>query len=97
MIIECNAKNITKAGIKAEIDEDPTPLIIFLARDHHQNSKYFTSVNVDEKIRIRVLGQRYELNDPYVSIIGELVEIVDQRIKNKSKSKAKPKLVIVDT
>jgi len=92
MIIECVAKNVTKAGIKAEVDEIPTPLIIFLARDHHQSSKYFNSVNVNEKIKVRVIGQRFELNDEYVSIIAELVEVVDL----KTKGKTRPKLVIVD-
>ena len=31
MVIYCNVKNITKAGIKAEIDESPSPLIIFIS------------------------------------------------------------------
>ena len=42
MLIDCVAKNITKAGIKAEIDADVTPVIIFIARDHHySNEKLF--------------------------------------------------------
>ena len=96
MIIECLAKNVTKAGIKAEVDEKPSPLIIFLARDHHQTSKYFNSVNVDDNIKVRVIGQRFELNDDYVSIIAELVDVVDLKEKIKAKRKMKPKLVIVD-
>ena len=35
MLVKCYAKNITKAGIRAELDETPTPNIIFIARDHH--------------------------------------------------------------
>jgi hypothetical protein len=78
MEIECFAKNITKAGIRAEIktnDErlEPSPVIIFLARDHH-NSTYFTSVKLNDRINVRVIGQRFELNDKYVSIIAELIE-----------------------
>jgi DNA-directed RNA polymerase subunit E'/Rpb7 len=96
MMIECLAKNVTKAGIKAEVDEKPSPLIIFLARDHHQSSKYFNSVNVDDKINVRVIGQRFELNDDYVSIIAELVDVIDLKEKIKAKRKTKPKLVIVD-
>ena len=74
MHIRCVVKNITKAGIKAETEEDPSPVIIFVARDHHNTSAYFANVKVDETIKVRVIGQRFELNDKYVSIIAELVE-----------------------
>jgi hypothetical protein len=73
MEISCVAKNITKAGIRAEIDEQPTPVVIFLARDHH-SSAHFSNVKVNERINVRVIGQCFELNDKYVSIIAELVE-----------------------
>jgi len=77
MEIECLAKNITKAGIRAEInnnnENEPSPVIIFLARDHH-SSPYFTTVKINDTINVRVIGQRFELNDKYVSIIAELIE-----------------------
>ena len=34
MLIDCIAKNITKAGIRAETNEDTSPVTIFIARDH---------------------------------------------------------------
>tara|TARA_A100001015_G_scaffold268100_1_gene318690 strand:+ start:280 stop:816 length:537 start_codon:yes stop_codon:yes gene_type:complete len=74
MVIYCNVKNITKAGIKAEIDESPSPLIIFISRDHHYNFDYFSNVKEDEKILVKIIGQRFELNDNYISIIAELLE-----------------------
>lgn len=75
MLIPCVAKNITKAGIRAESDEEiPSPIIVFIMRDHHYMSKYFSSINENDKIMVRVIGQRFELNDKYVSIIGEAVE-----------------------
>lgn len=76
MYINCVAKNITKAGIKAEIDtyseEEKSPLIIFLARDHNYLIKKFSNISINDKIRIRVIGQRFELNDEYISVLGEL-------------------------
>ena len=27
-----------------------------------------------DKIKVRVIGQRYELNDSYISVIAELIE-----------------------
>ena len=78
MEIECFAKNITKAGIRAEINtnneqSETSPVIIFLARDHH-DSPYFSTVKINDRINVRVIGQRFELNDKYVSIIAELIE-----------------------
>lgn len=75
MVIE-NAfvKDITKAGIRAELnDYDKTPLIIFITRDHHYNNTYFSSIKEKDLIKIRIIGQRYELNDEFISVIGELV------------------------
>jgi len=74
MIIECQTKTITKAGIHAEVvDENGTiPLTIFVARDHHNTSSYFATVTENMKIAIKVIGIRYELNDPYICVIAKL-------------------------
>ena len=73
-IINCIAKNITKAGIRAEIDDEYNPLIIFVARDHSYLNKKFSSIKENEHIMIRVIGQRYELNDKSISIIGDIID-----------------------
>jgi DNA-directed RNA polymerase subunit E'/Rpb7 len=94
-LVSCVAKNITKAGIRAEsADEIPSPIIVYLARDHHYNNKQFAEIEVNDTFNVRVIGQRFELNDKYVSIIGELVKPkVDKEF---TKSSIKPKLVIED-
>jgi DNA-directed RNA polymerase subunit E'/Rpb7 len=72
-IISCIVKTNTKAGITAEsADEKPSPIIVFVARDHHYYSSQFNDVKEGDKINIKVIGQRFELNDKFVSIIGEL-------------------------
>jgi DNA-directed RNA polymerase subunit E'/Rpb7 len=82
-IISCIAKTNTKAGITADsADEKPSPIIVFVARDHHYSSSYFNEIKEGDKVNIRVIGQRFELNDKYISIIGELIK------------QHKPKLVI---
>ena len=74
-ILNCFAKNITKAGIKAEIrDDDNNPLVIFVARDHNYLSKNFSNIKENENLEVRVIGQRFELNDTQISVIGTLVE-----------------------
>ena len=74
-INNCVIKNITKAGIKAEISEDnETPIIIFIARDHHYDKQYFSSLKVEDTISIKVIGIRYELNDSNISLIANIID-----------------------
>ena len=73
-IIPCIAKNITKAGIRAEADDDNNPLIIFIARDHNYLNKSFSNIIENQEIVVRVIGQRFELNDKSISVIADLVE-----------------------
>ena len=107
MLISCVAKNITKAGIRAESAYDvPSPIVVFIAKDHHYNISYFNEVKEGDKITIRVIGQRFELNDKYVSVIGELIkpavekefygqkQAVDKPREREKESK--PRLIIED-
>lgn len=94
MNISCVAKNITKAGIRAESANDvPSPVVVFIAKDHHYSVSYFNEIQEGDKINIRVIGQRFELNDKYISIIGELIKEKDFT-QQKPKQSAKPRLVI---
>ena len=72
MEVECVVRNVTKAGVRAEIPSDPSPMMIFLARDHHHRSDEFAQVAPGDTIRATVVGQRFELNDKYVSVIATL-------------------------
>jgi len=74
MLINCVAKNITKMGIRAETNENPSPVVIFISRDHHYTSAYFSNIKENDDIQVSVIGQRFELNDKYVSIIAKVVE-----------------------
>ena len=72
--ILCNVVNITKAGIRASVADENDPLIIFVARDHSYLNKNFSNVKENQEIVVRVIGQRFELNDKNISVIGEIVE-----------------------
>lgn len=89
MLFNCVAKNITKAGIRAEsIDEMPSPFVLFVARDHYYSNNYFNSIEENEKFVAKVIAQRFELNDKYVSIIAEIV--IPKR--NEIKAQSKPRI-----
>jgi len=76
-IIYCITKSITKVGVRAEliVDDEDSPYVIFIARDHHYNSESFSQIKENDIIQVRILGQRYELNDKFISIIAELISI----------------------
>jgi hypothetical protein len=89
--LNCIAKNITKAGIRAEsADEQPSPFVLFIARDHFYASDYFNSIEENEKFVARVIAQRFELNDKYVSVIAELVPPKEREFKRD----VKPRLIL---
>ena len=96
MNIMCVAKNITKAGIRAEsATETPSPIVVFIARDHHFNNNKFINIHEGDMLQIRVIGQRFELNDSYISIIGELINTnTNNTNAEKSTSMKKPRIVI---
>lgn len=75
IVANCIVKNNTKAGIRAELkDENPSPLIIFVSRDHNYKNENFSKVNENDIIRVKIIGIRYELNDTSICAIAELVE-----------------------
>ena len=88
-IINCIAKNITKAGIRAEINDDYNPLVIFVARDHNYLNKNFSNIKESQDISVRVIGQRFELNDKNISVIAELLDIKGKSPKLKIESTSK--------
>ena len=93
MLIQCAVKNVVKAGVRAESATDlPSPVVVFVAKDHHFNHQLFNELQVGDMITVRVIGQRFELNDKYVSIIGELVK--DKAPDATTKQPSKPRIVI---
>ena len=74
MHIDCEIKNITRAGIRAETRDTPSPVVIFVARDHNTSNKY-SNLSENQEITVRVIGQRYELNDKYISSIAEIINV----------------------
>jgi DNA-directed RNA polymerase subunit E'/Rpb7 len=76
-IVYCITKSITKVGVRAEliVDDEHSPYVVFIARDHHYNNEVFSQIKENDIIQVRILGQRYELNDKFISIIAELISI----------------------
>lgn len=73
MVFSCVVKNISLAGIRAVLNEPKTPIIAFIARDHHYDRPEFTRLQEEETIKVRVIGQRFEIGDEAISVMAELV------------------------
>ena len=85
MLIECVAKTITKAGIHAEVigRDGIVPITAHIARDHNYNDIRFNNVKEKDTIMVKVIGVRYELNDPCIDVIGKVVEKRDTYIEKR--------------
>ncbi len=79
-------KNVTKAGVRCETKEEISPVVVFIARDHHFKSKEFSELKIGDEITVRVIGIRFELNDKYISVIAE--HVIPR------KSRKRPKIII---
>ena len=74
IIYNCTVDNVTRAGIKAKTNEEFSPVVIFIAKDHAYKSDYFNMIKEGDNINIKVIGHRYELKDSKISVIASLVE-----------------------
>lgn len=73
--VDCKVKNITKAGIHAEVKDNDgnIPITIFVARDHNYTNTLFDKVEPDVLIRVKIIGVRFELNDPFITAIAQII------------------------
>ena len=78
-VMQCVAKTVTQAGIRAHACTEPSPVIIYISREMHDASsaqnRTMDSIKPDDTLLMRVIGKRFELNDKHVSIIGEWLSI----------------------
>ena len=70
MIINCIIKNINKVGIRAIVREENNPINIFLTRENNKNINDYSE---NDLIKIKVLGHIFEINDNFISVIGEII------------------------
>jgi hypothetical protein len=74
---DCKVKSVTKAGIHAhKYDENNNvPVTVFVIRDHYVHNPMFQSVQEDDSIDVKVIGQRFELNNKNIEVIAELAKV----------------------
>jgi DNA-directed RNA polymerase subunit E'/Rpb7 len=75
-LLLCIVTDNSRAGIKARIQSNESPYLIFIPRN-----ATLPDLVENDKIRVMVIAQRYEINDPKVSIIASLCEKVKEPVK----------------
>lgn len=77
-LINAKVININKMGILLNGgDDDPSPLQIIMAKQHHINNEVFEKLKVGDKVKVKVLGKRFEFGDTSINVIGVLDDSKD--------------------
>jgi len=71
-ITDCKILNNTKIGIRGIYQEEDNPIIFFVSREHNP-TKNFDEYCIGQTIQIKIIGTRFELNDPAISSISEII------------------------
>ena len=72
-IVTAKITNINKMGALATAgDGDIQPLNILLAKQHHIDNKDFDKLKIDDDIKVKILGKRFDSGESQISIIGVL-------------------------
>ena len=74
MLLQCVVKNITKAGLTlTHIDEDNSPFIAHILREHYMNGgvDMFSNVKENDQLVVRVIGPKFQIFDRYINVIVE--------------------------
>ena len=84
-ILKARVININKMGILCKGgDDDPEPLVILMAKQHHINNETFEKIKIDDIIKVKVIGKRYEFGDKEINIVGVLHESSDEETVEES-------------
>lgn len=87
MIIRAKIQSITKIGIKSILSENEreNPVVIFASRVHNnhiilneededQQNPFKQIYKEGDIIQVKILGSRYEINDPALYCLGEIIK-----------------------
>lgn len=100
MTIDCKVTDLTMAGVHAVVDSDipGKPLIeVFIARDHNFMNRKFADVKENDRLKVRIIGKRFELNDPCITVCALLVEGSQRPGQGgPGANRGKPKVMILD-
>ena len=71
-VTECKIINNTKIGIRGVYQDTDNPIIFFVSREHNPK-KNFDEYFIGQKLAVKIIGTRFELNDTSISSISEII------------------------
>jgi hypothetical protein len=73
MRLTCTVESVSKIGIRAVVRKGQTPIVVYLTRELNP-SIYMEDYEIDQGIEVSVLGHRFEMRDPFISVLGFLLK-----------------------
>jgi DNA-directed RNA polymerase subunit E'/Rpb7 len=71
-IYTCKIMKLAKIGIRAMISLNNNPIVFYISREHNPEIN-FDDYKEHDEIKVRIIGKRFQLNDPYIEAIAEIM------------------------
>jgi hypothetical protein len=68
----CKIMKLAKIGIRAMITLNNNPIVFYISREHNPSIN-FDDYKENDELNVRIIGKRFQLNDPYIEAIAEIV------------------------
>jgi hypothetical protein len=72
MEVDCIIRNVNKIGIRATVREKQNPMVLYVTREHNP-IVLMEEYKPGQKIKVRVLGHRFEQGDSFIGCLAELI------------------------
>ena len=71
MRLSCTVESVSKIGIRAVVRKNMNPIVVYLTRELNPLI-YMEDYELEQVIEVSVLGHRFEMKDPFISVLGVL-------------------------
>ena len=71
MRLSCTVESVSKIGIRAVVRKSMNPIVVYLTRELNPLI-YMEDYELEQVIEVSVLGHRFEMKDPFISVLGVL-------------------------
>jgi hypothetical protein len=86
MEVECLVRHVNKIGIRATVREKQNPMVVYVTREHNP-TVLMEEYKPGQKIKVKVLGHRFEQGDPNLVVLAELMGKNEPQLETKDETK----------
>jgi hypothetical protein len=73
MRLKCIVESVSKIGIRAVIRKGNNPIVVYMTRELNPLI-YMEDYELEQIVEVSVLGHRFEMRDPFISVLGFLLK-----------------------